>query len=155
MNGPEAFEFNSPEIIGRRFQWFRTNSELSPEALAEELGRPVSFIHDVESGKQVPDEPVLTYLEKTYGLDCNWLLTGHSQSIPWQGYKGGLPPGDVKAFLKKAGIPFKRKKDYAELLKLLQVPEVWTFMTGYFTEFSILSRWWRRQQKSKEQQKVR
>ena len=140
MNSVEAFDFDNSETIGRRFLWFRTYFELSPEALAEELDRPVNFIYDVERGKQVPDLPMLVYLEKTYGLDCNWLLTGHGQFISRHGNKGGLPPGEVKDFLKRAGIPFRGEKEYSELLTLLQVPEVWTMIVGCLGETAILFR---------------
>lgn len=131
--------FDTPETMGRRFRRFRTLFDISSEDLAEALDRPVGFIREIETGKREPDIFLLVYLEKTYGLDINWLLTGHPGLIPWEGYRGGFPPEDVKVFLESRGIPYK-EEEHGELLRLMQVPEVFILISSRVLEAGILFR---------------
>ena len=101
------------KTIGQRLRQFREAAGLNQEDLANSLMASPSTIANMERGIASPKTGCLYLLYIKFGLNINWLLTG----------KG---PMNTKI----TGILEK----YPELVWLMQVPEVETFIRSALDE---------------------
>ncbi|MCP5109141.1 MAG: helix-turn-helix transcriptional regulator [bacterium] len=125
-------ELDSLAAIGRRFKQFRRLFVFSAAELAGKLGMPKSYIEAVETGKRAPGIPDLVYLRENLAGNINWILTGDGSVFEWERYEVGAPPEQVEEYLKRKGIPYDKEK-YEELVRLMQVREVWMVITAQKT----------------------
>ena len=94
----------SVKVIGQRLCHFRKAVGMTRAAAAEKLHVSYTTIANIERGKILPPASLLYSLTVKLGLNSNWLLTGCGPMT-----------------IKKAGI-------YRELERLMQVPEVETYL---------------------------
>ncbi|MCP5106754.1 MAG: helix-turn-helix transcriptional regulator, partial [bacterium] len=93
---------------------FRESLGLNRSALAKTLGITAAKVSNIESGKTVPVFSNLLFLHREYRLNLNWLLTGE----------------EPMCLVTSIFIPEK----YAEMVRLMQVPEVEQFIFSQLAE---------------------
>lgn len=68
------------ETIGQRFKQWRINKEnLTQEEISLKLEIPVDYISATETRNMTLNQKTLILLIQKYGLNINWLLTGHGK----------------------------------------------------------------------------
>jgi transcriptional regulator with XRE-family HTH domain len=100
----------SLKVIGQRLCQFRKAMGMTRAAAAEKLHVSCTTIANIERGKILPPASLLYTLTVKLGLNSNWLLTGCEPMA-----------------IKKAEI-------YWELERLMQVPEVETYLLNQLKE---------------------
>ena len=70
------------EGIGERIRKVRKDTGLTQEEFGKAIGCSVTYIHFVESGKNIPSSDFLNKVCMNYGISYNWLLTGEGEEKP-------------------------------------------------------------------------
>jgi transcriptional regulator with XRE-family HTH domain len=95
-----------PQGIGERFACFRKFLGLSQKKMAEELNVKPVDLRKLERG-QIDEEiyyPLLVVLFNQYGVNANWLTSGHGYVFS---RKGPKTPDDLYQFQKRLQNPEK------------------------------------------------
>jgi transcriptional regulator with XRE-family HTH domain len=68
---------SSKKELGQRLKYCREKKNLKQNKIALTLGVHNSTLAKYESGKREPDTETLIKLSELYGVELDWLLTGH------------------------------------------------------------------------------
>lgn len=76
----------SPFIInveesGKRFRKFRSERHLSLTELSKQTGFSMGMLSAIESGKNKPSPNLMLAMNRLFGANINWLLTGEGEPI--------------------------------------------------------------------------
>jgi len=123
--------FDSRETVGLKFHLFRKAIKVSARKMAEEAGVNQSEIANIESGHTYPKIKFIHFLNRKYALNINWLIANDENMFIDQ------PPVEVDSrYVSQSGIDPNdpRYEQHLELIRLLQVPEVETWMLDRLQE---------------------
>ena len=67
-------------MIGERLKSWRKSENLTQQAIARSISSSSGYISEIEQGKTIPGGNFLISLNREYGVDINWLLTGGGYS---------------------------------------------------------------------------
>ncbi len=107
--------------IGERLRIFRELVGAAPSQLARKLNKKTSQIKAIENGKKHTDCADLKYLEKKYGLNSNWLISGKGNMFNHKG-----PHTPASAFNAGNRVHYKSPKlfQWKDFFELIAVPSI-------------------------------
>ncbi len=107
--------------IGERLRIFRELVGASPGQLARKLNKKTSHIKAIENGKKLTDCGDLIYLEKKYGLNANWLISGKGNMFAHKG-----PHTPASAFSTGNAVHYKNPNllKWVDFFDLIAVPVI-------------------------------
>jgi transcriptional regulator with XRE-family HTH domain len=123
--------------IGRRLKWFREAIDKTQTQLAEELQVYQSTITNMEVGKTFPSMKYLHYFHHTYGLNTNWLLSNKGEIFVAEEEHTSLAPSLLECHVPKKDARYEK---YAELIDLMQVPEIEQIILAKLVELKVFAR---------------
>ncbi|MBR2431957.1 MAG: helix-turn-helix transcriptional regulator [Clostridia bacterium] len=112
---------------GQRIQKLRSDNSLSQEAFASVLGVSRQSVSKWESDKAFPDVDKLELMCKSFGVSCDWIITG--QEILEE-----APPEEPK----KKNTVTMSKAGYITLLVLLFITTFSAVGLGVYTVLSSI-----------------
>lgn len=114
------------EETGKRLRLFRKSRNVTIQELSEQTGLSKGMISEAETGRNKPSPTLMLALQKLYGLDINWLLTGEGKMILKR----------TAAFLERNEADGEDEDDYNQLLWYLEnAPVVKYAVLGFFLEY--------------------
>ncbi len=123
--------------IGKRFKRFREAIDKTQTQLAMELNVYQSTITNIEVGKTFPSIKYLHYFYLTYGLNTNWLLSNRGDIFVEPEERTALSASLLQCHVPKNDPRYQK---YAELLDLMQVPEIEQIILAKLVEMKVLAK---------------
>lgn len=68
-------------MIGQRLKAWRKSKSLTQQVVATKTGSSSGYISEVEQGKMMPGSSFLVSLNREFGINLHWLLTGEEDAV--------------------------------------------------------------------------
>ena len=133
----QADERSLRKGIGHRFGRFRSAIGKTQARLARELGVYQSTITNIEGGKVYPRLSYLVQLFQSYNLDINWLVLGIGEMFVFDEDKDFTLVSKLPCHIRRDD---PRYREYLELMRFMQVPEIEVILLGKLLELKLLAR---------------